>query len=215
MVDHVNLVSAACHEPRHISIATTADAGKVITPSDSVSGTSELRLLTAEDIAGTGRTRWSGWGFWADSTHTEVSPFSPTAAVKTQVTLDGLGTLTDITQLPAGSVEWWNTSDNKLVADNANDMYLVTLHFHGETDTASSEVDVELNVGGTTGEVYTETKVFAKGSSIEHGFVCSWQVPATTDFVTNGGKIYFTTKTGTVQTFWKFQLHVTKVYSGA
>lgn len=211
-IEHSTITSANCHEPKHITSATTADTGKVITPSDTVNGTSELRLLTAGDIAASGRTKWAGWGFWEDSSHTSGSPFSPT--VKTQLTVDGAGTLTDVTEISPGSVSWWNTTTNKIQVDNAGDLYLVTLHFHGETGTASSYVEVELDVGGTTGELYTETKVFPKGSATEHGFVCSWVVPAIPDLVTNGGTIYFTPSTSD-QDFWKVQLSITKVYSGA
>ena len=52
MPAHVGLQHADCHEPRHITISTIADAGKVITPSSSASGSSELRFLTVEEIEG-------------------------------------------------------------------------------------------------------------------------------------------------------------------
>lgn len=47
---HTALTSTQVHEPKHISIATTADTGKVITPSASTSGESVLRKLTEDDI---------------------------------------------------------------------------------------------------------------------------------------------------------------------
>jgi len=47
---HTALTSAQVHEPKHITGATTADAGKVITPSESASGASVLRKLTEADI---------------------------------------------------------------------------------------------------------------------------------------------------------------------
>lgn len=47
---HTALTTAQVHEPKHITSSTTADTGKVITPSDSASGTSVLRKLTEEDI---------------------------------------------------------------------------------------------------------------------------------------------------------------------
>lgn len=51
MPAHSTIESADCHEPKHITTAGTADAGKVITPSDSTAGTSELRLLTESEIS--------------------------------------------------------------------------------------------------------------------------------------------------------------------
>lgn len=54
MAEHVNVQHADTHEPRHITISTTADAGKVITPSNSTNGVSVLRFLNISDIDSTG-----------------------------------------------------------------------------------------------------------------------------------------------------------------
>lgn len=47
---HDQIPSALCHEPKHISDATTSEAGKVITPSSSTPGVSVLRHLTSGDV---------------------------------------------------------------------------------------------------------------------------------------------------------------------
>lgn len=47
---HSAIQHADCHEPRHITTAGIVDAGKVITPSSSVAGTSVLRKLVVADI---------------------------------------------------------------------------------------------------------------------------------------------------------------------
>jgi len=49
MSEHTALVSAKCHEPKHITNTTVADAGKVITAA-ATSGTSEFRALTPEEV---------------------------------------------------------------------------------------------------------------------------------------------------------------------
>lgn len=54
MVEHVNIQHADTHEPRHITVSTTADAGKVITPSSSTNGVSVLRFLGITEIDSTG-----------------------------------------------------------------------------------------------------------------------------------------------------------------
>lgn len=50
-VQHVDIQSADCHEPKHITDAVVADTGKVITPSSTLEGESELRFLTYTDLA--------------------------------------------------------------------------------------------------------------------------------------------------------------------
>jgi hypothetical protein len=54
MVEHVTIQHADCHEPKHITISTTSDAGKVITPSSSTSGVSTLRYLNINEVDSTG-----------------------------------------------------------------------------------------------------------------------------------------------------------------
>lgn len=49
-IEHNSILNAQCHEPKHISDATTGDAGKVITPDAITGGTSELRQLTHFEI---------------------------------------------------------------------------------------------------------------------------------------------------------------------
>jgi hypothetical protein len=49
-IQHVTLTSSNVHEPKHITNAGTADTGKVITPSGSSPGISELRRLRASEI---------------------------------------------------------------------------------------------------------------------------------------------------------------------
>ena len=50
-IQHSDIQDANCHEPKHITSSTTADSGKVITPSGSNNGQSVLRLLTTGDIS--------------------------------------------------------------------------------------------------------------------------------------------------------------------
>lgn len=53
-IQHTVLTSSQVHEPKHITTSSISDTGKVITPSGSAGGTSELRKLLHTEI--TGRT---------------------------------------------------------------------------------------------------------------------------------------------------------------
>jgi hypothetical protein len=50
MAEHSTLLSIDCHEPRGITNALVADAGKVITPSSVTAGTSTLRKLNITEL---------------------------------------------------------------------------------------------------------------------------------------------------------------------
>lgn len=49
-LQHASLQHALCHEPKHITISSTTDAGKVITSSSSTSGVSVYRNLVESEI---------------------------------------------------------------------------------------------------------------------------------------------------------------------
>lgn len=51
MADHKDILSAECHEPKFITSATTADHGKVLTPSASANGVAELVKLEVADLS--------------------------------------------------------------------------------------------------------------------------------------------------------------------
>lgn len=50
MTEHTILTSAQSHEPKHISTSVTGDSGKVITPSSTVAGTSDIRSLIPSEV---------------------------------------------------------------------------------------------------------------------------------------------------------------------
>lgn len=49
-LQHKNIPNAQLHEPKRIAAATTADAGKILTPSSSTNGESELRNLDYTEL---------------------------------------------------------------------------------------------------------------------------------------------------------------------
>lgn len=99
MPEHVDIESANAHEPKHITTAGTADAGKVITPSDTTAGTSELRLLTESEISE--KQEYFSFHFVGiNTTKTEymVMPFAGTLTrVDAVVPVDLAGSATTLT----------------------------------------------------------------------------------------------------------------------
>lgn len=74
-VQHSEIQHADTHEPKWISIALIADAGKIITPSASEDGVSELRFLTLADIAA-GQASTARFGLADGSDATKIVAFS-------------------------------------------------------------------------------------------------------------------------------------------
>jgi hypothetical protein len=74
-IQHSVIQHADTHEPKWITVSTTADAGKVITPSESEDGVSVLRFLALGDIA-SGQALTSRFGLADATDDTKIVVFS-------------------------------------------------------------------------------------------------------------------------------------------
>lgn len=133
-----------------------------------------------------------GWASYEDSQYTSGAPLNSSNA-NTQLTINGLGAGTNTTYLPVGVTEFWNTTSNKIVADELGDAYDVRLDFKADPATASdyAEIVFDIGDGGGTVPVVSRTITFAKtgASSFSIGF----PIAALASFMTNGCKIYIDT----------------------
>lgn len=86
-IQHKDIPSADCHEPKHMGTATVADAGKVLTPS-AVAGVSELRKLSLSELTG---------GEVSDVSFTLVDDADPTKRLRLQLSGISAATLRTLT----------------------------------------------------------------------------------------------------------------------
>lgn len=213
-IQHNALPNSELHEPKHILTSTTADAGKVITPSSITNGTSQLRSLTLDDLSDSGVTSWTGWAQYSDTAYTSAVPLAVAAGVRTKVTINGLGTQTNTSGLPAGVSDFWNTSTNKITPAGVNDAYGVRFSFKQklQSTSASRYTDIELDIGSPTGVVYSNTELFIKDTS-EMSVTVSFPIHADSTFVTNGGEFYITPSFAAH--YYDFQVSIFRIHKGA
>lgn len=210
--DHKDLVqSSRVHECKQILDATTSDSGKVITPSDTSNGAGELRNLVLDEVDSTVKTPWTGFEQVTDGTYTSGSPRSISSGVRTQVTIDGTGSLIN-NSLPEGAAGLWNTSTNVFEPINAFDVYMLRLQFSASTTPADAYVDCELDIGGASGVILRETRPLLRASDGTNVLVFTWPVFTGATFLANGGTIYVTPSENT--DLWDFGLMTTKLHNG-
>lgn len=126
MAEHSTLGSADVHEPKGITTATTADSGKVITPSATSNGVSTLRQLTDSDLSRTDKTKnLFGWNDIADSLYTSGAPRAIAATIRTQVTNNASAVQTDTSRL--GGL--WVTGSSAFSINDLNATYSLRLNF--------------------------------------------------------------------------------------
>ena len=151
-IEHVSIPHANAHEPKWITIATTPDSGKVITPSSSVSGTSELRRLTDEDFDYTQKSKnLYGLNDIADSLYTSGAPRAIASGVRTQLTNDALAAQTDTSRL--GLI--WNVAGSYFQVDDLSAFYVGRIQMKATAAAAAGtpyvvDVEVETSNGPTT-----------------------------------------------------------------
>ena len=81
-IQHRDIPSQDCHEPKNISNASVEDAGKVLTPSGTTGGTSVLRFLSLSDITDGGVVSEKAYGILAaDNSISKTLPANETEAV--------------------------------------------------------------------------------------------------------------------------------------
>lgn len=145
MANHKDVVNAESHEPKHITDTLTTDAGKVLTPSDSVSGTSELRNLVAGEVVGLLTS------FGCMEIINNSSSQSLTAA--TDSTLRTFADYTEITNLtggPAPCMEGITFSSDRLIVD-AEGIYELIGWVSFESSVSSTLCSLRPGVNGGSG----------------------------------------------------------------
>lgn len=82
-IQHRDIPSQDCHEPKNISNADVADSGKVLTPSGTAAGTSVLRFLSLSDLTDGDSVSKKAYGILtADSSTSKTLPVSGSEAVE-------------------------------------------------------------------------------------------------------------------------------------
>jgi hypothetical protein len=215
MPAHQSITDATkIHEAKQIASATTADAGKVITPSASTDGVGSLRKLAVNELDPDGRTPWTGWAQYADNEYTSSAKRGFLSTTRTKVTIDGIAAGTDTAGLPSGVTALWDTTNDFVIAENANDAYMIRLCFSVESSgggTADRYMEIELDVGGSSGTIVKNSHLLIRGT--EQRMHSNFITFANSDFVANGGTFYITCSAA--MDIWDMQVLVVRTHRGA
>lgn len=214
-VDHRFALSAEVHEPKHITNTNTADSGKVITPSSSTAGTSELRYLSLSDLSDGSSAvslgelldndtlNYQGWEMVEDGLVTTPSIVVDTSNTKLTIDDEDETNNTNSDYLPRiirGTGNLWNRSTHRINPIAEGDTYDLRVNLTIAATSGTPEVlTCMLDIGSTT----SPTIVVAEDSrSINKTapFTMTFDFPVfcLNTFFTNGGQIFLKTKAGSV-----------------
>ena len=152
-----------------------------------------------------------GWARYDDSTYTSSNKFS--LALDTEVVLpnDAGGVYRS-----HEGVDYYNGSTQKVIADNVNDTYLMTVVFKYSAPNAN-QTYLEMHFEGGNGTPYDrirDTITFPKGNDTEHDHHAMFQYYADANFVSNGSQWKITANGGTADV-WDIIFFIQKVQNYA
>jgi hypothetical protein len=195
-VTHSSLTGSKLHEPKGVA---SAAVGKVY----------------ISDGAGSGDWTYLpiGWGNYKDDGAAQTFT---TSAAKLQN--DGAGTDTDITKLPReirGSSSLWDTTNDKITPITAGDSYTLRIDLPITAKTGSpTELEFTLDVGGAAGITdILVTRFISVSKTPPYNISVGFPVPCGTDFKNNGGQVFLSTDTGTIE-ITKPQVFISMLSSG-
>lgn len=140
-----------------------------------------------------------GWAQYMDTAYTSSSPFAVADGVETNLPNNAGTSIT--AYLPTGVAELYNPATQKIAPKAVGDYQAITVRFKARASVANSYLDFGIDIGGTQGVIFRETKVFAKGADVEHSFAFVVPGYSLTSFVTNGGQVKVTPGGGDVEIY--------------
>jgi hypothetical protein len=148
-----------------------------------------------------------GWARYDDSTYTSSNKLSLSNGTEVILPNDA----GSVYRSHSG-VDFYNSSTQKILADNENDVYLFTCVFKASAANANSTY-LHLNMESTGATPYGRIKMdiaFPKGNNVDHHEHHMFQYYADSSFVTNGSQLKITSIGGSAQV-WDIIFFISKV----
>lgn len=153
-VQHAAIRDAnSVHECKQILASTTADAGKVITPSATEAGRGELRELKASELDWAGfQVPSTGWLTYSDS---DATPANPVAILSGETKPFPVGeNFTVLGRVPEDIPGLYDGASQKVVAYKGGDAYLIQVNMVINASAAGNVVVNFINSTSNNGMVF-------------------------------------------------------------
>ena len=152
-----------------------------------------------------------GWARYDDGQYTSANKLS----LADGVTINLPNNANNIVRSNVG-FDYYNSTTQRVTADNANDTYIMTVVFKCSAANAN-QTYLELNFQGTNGTPYDRIRGevnFSKGNDITHDYHGLFQYYADANFVNNGSYWQITSTGGTAK-IWDIIYFIQKTQSYA
>ena len=141
----------------------------------------------------------TGWGSYADSSHTIGSPLSISSGVRATLDNDAVNKIE--TQIPSDSTTFFYPVTQTIIATNDGDSYNLSIRFKAKMSVNNGYFDIDLDIGGAQGIISQESIVFTRASNTEQRFDIDLTVFSGATFVANGGTLSITPQNGNMEIY--------------
>ena len=152
-----------------------------------------------------------GWTRYDDGQYTSANKLSLALDTETVLPNNAASVYRSYT-----GIDYYNSSTQKVTADNVNDTYVMTVVFKYSAPNAN-QTYLEMHFQGGNGTPYDrirDTITFPKGNDVTHDHHAIFQYYADSSFATNGSQWKITAVGGTAQ-IWDIIFFIQKVQSYA
>lgn len=130
-----------------------------------------------------------GWALYADSQYTQVSPLNIPDTTEAQLTIDGLGSLTNKTQRPKVSIEPYNTTTQLITQFVVDQVTFYRVFFFAEPSTNNTILFVKFRIPGNFDPVVLQANL-ARGNGVRQPVTLSVPVFADSLSLANGYELW-------------------------
>lgn len=152
-----------------------------------------------------------GWARYDDSTYTSSNKLALVDGVTVILPNDAGSVYRSYT-----GVDYYNSASQRVIADNVNDTYVMTIVFKYSAPNAN-QTHIDLQFEGGNGTPYDRIRgeaTFPKGNDVEHDYHQVFQYYVDADFVNNGSYWQITASGGSA-TVWDIIYFIQKTQSYA
>ena len=174
--------------------ALTDTVGGLHEPKGASTATSGQSYIADGAGSGAWKEHIQGWGYYKDNASAQT--ITTTAAI---LSIDGAGATTELTYLPEGVTNFWDTTGDHIIASALGDSYVMRLDLPITNITGSASIlEMELDISGASSPT---TVIVTRQISIAAGanktVSVSFGMFSLTTFVTNGAQIFLSTDANT------------------
>lgn len=151
-----------------------------------------------------------GWASYRDTTYTVGSPFTILNGTFVALQNNGANKLEQFLQTDAATL--YNPATQKITPRNVGDYYTISVRFKAEATNPNTVIDFGIDLGGSIGVAFGDSRTFPRGSGTEHAFNFTAPCYTLDTFIANGGSVMLGATNGDIDVY-AIEYQIVRIFS--